>query len=89
MIDILLIHNNPSFVDLFKNSYNGEAFMEFLDRGSKKERSRAYKIQQEWGSTKTPFALIKKDGEVIKAFYAEDNDNVITNLISYLNEHNY
>lgn len=89
MIDILLIHNNPALVDLFKNSYNGEAFMEFLDRGSKADRSKAYKIQQEWGSRMTPFALVKKDGEVVKAFYAEDGDNVISNLISYLNEHNY
>lgn len=89
MIDILLIHNNPALVELFKNSYNGEAFMQFLDRGSKIERSKAYKIQQEWGSTQTPFALVKKDNEVIKAFYAEDKDNVISNLISYLNEHNY
>lgn len=89
MIDILLIHNNPALVELFKNSYNGEAFMQFLDRGSKIERSKAYKIQQEWGSTQTPFALVKKDNEVIKAFYAEDKDNVIFNLISYLNEHNY
>ena len=89
MIEILLIHNNPALVELFKNSYNGEAFMQFLDRGSKVERSKAYKIQQEWGSTQTPFALVKKDNEVIKAFYAEDKDNVISNLISYLNEHNY
>lgn len=26
MIDVLLIHNNPALVELFKNSYNGEAF---------------------------------------------------------------
>jgi len=89
MIDIILVHNNPKLEELFKNSYNGEAFMQFLDRGSKKERSKAYKIQQEWGSNQTPFALVKKDDKVIKAFYAEDNDNVISNLISYLNEHNY
>ena len=89
MIDILLIHNNPALVELFKNSYNGEAFMQFLDRGSKVERNKAYKIQQEWGSTQTPFALVRRDDKVIKAFYAEDNDNVISKLISYLNEHNY
>ena len=63
--------------------------MQFLDRGSKVERNKAYKIQQEWGSTQTPFALVRKDDKVIKAFYAEDNDNVISKLISYLNEHNY
>jgi hypothetical protein len=89
MIDVILVHNNPKQVELFKNSYNGEAFMFFLDRGSKKERSKAYKLQQEWGSIKTPFALVEKDGKIEKAFYAEDNDNVITNLISYLNEHKY
>ena len=63
--------------------------MQFLDRGSKVERNKAYKIQQEWGSTQTPFALVRKDDKVIKAFYAEDKDNVISKLISYLNEHNY
>lgn len=89
MIDVLLIHNNPALVELFKNSYNGEAFLQFLDRGSKVERSKAYKIQQEWGSNQTPFALVKKDDKVIKAFYAEDKDNVVSKLISYLNEHNY
>lgn len=68
MIDVLLIHNNPALVELFKNSYNGEAFLQFLDRGSKVERSKAYKIQQEWGSNQTPFALVKKMIRLLKPF---------------------
>lgn len=89
MIDITIVHNNPAQVELFKNSYNGEGFVHFLDRGSKIERSKAYKLQQAWGSSKTPFALVEKDGKVIKAFYAEDKDKTISNLISYLNANNY
>lgn len=89
MIDITIVHNDPNIIDKFKQDYNGEAFMHFLDRGSKIERSKAYKLQQAWGSKLTPFAIVEKDAKVIKAFYKESSDNVINDLINYLNENNY
>lgn len=89
MIDVTIVHDDPSIIDKFKQNYVGEAFMHFLDRGSKVERSKAYKLQQAWGSKLIPFAIVEKGTKVIKAFYKESSDNVINDLINYLNENNY
>lgn len=48
MLDIYIIHNNPSIKDIISNSeINSDAFYHFLDEGSLKEKSKAYKFKSE------------------------------------------
>lgn len=89
MLDIYIIHNNPNIKDIICNSeINSDAFYHFLDEGSLKEKSKAYKFKSEWCARQTPFIGIYKDGKMFKGFYSETGEDVIQSLIKYLN-HEY
>ena len=85
MIDIYIVHNNPEIVnDIWEASYPKDPFVHILDIGSLKERSKAFKLKQEWGARKDPFCLIEEDGKAVKAFYSETGDDAIIQLINFM-----
>lgn len=85
MIDVYIVHNNPSALKQFwEFAYAIEPFVHTLDIGSKLDRSKAFKLKQEWGARQDPFCLIKKDDKAVKAFYSEAGEDAIVQLIKYL-----
>ena len=85
MIDIYVVHNNPDVLsDIWNASCEVEPFIHILDVGSKFDKSKAFKLKQEWGARQDPFCLIEEDGIAIKAFYSETGEDAIVQLIKYL-----
>jgi hypothetical protein len=85
MIDIYIVHDNINAEDIIWSApSNAQPFFHFLDISTKKDRSKAFKLKQEWGAKKTPFCLIEKDDKPIKAFYTESGEDAIEQLIKYL-----
>lgn len=88
MIDIYIVHDTPIVEDvIWSIPTTLEPFIHFMDIGSKKDKSKAFKFKQEWGARQNPFCVIEKDGKAIKAFYTETGDNAINQLIKYLKEY--
>ena len=53
-----------------------------------KERKKAFAIKNEWGTRKSPFAiLIDNDNKPIIAFYSERNECTIDNISETLKSH--
>jgi glutathione peroxidase-family protein len=85
MIDIYIVYDNRNVEDIvWSIPTDSQPFFHFLDTTSKKDKSKAFKLKQEWGAKKNPFCLIEKDGKIVKAFYTETGDNAISQLIEYL-----
>ncbi len=85
MLDIYIVHNSPNSEDIiWSTPMDVEPFFHFLDADSKKDKSKAFKLKQEWGARKNPFCLVEKDSKVIKAFYTESGEDAIKQLIKYL-----
>ena len=85
MIDIYIVHDNPNVEGIIWNTpLEVEPFFHFLDIGSKKDMSKAYKFKQIWGARKNPFCLIEEDGKAVKAFYTETGDDAIEQMLKYL-----
>lgn len=84
MIDIYITHNDPD--RNIWDSIPGELspFVHILDIGSIKERSKAYKLKQEWAARQDPFCLVEEDGKAVKAFYSETGDDAINQLIKFM-----
>lgn len=85
MIDIYVVHNDPDVLgDVWNASCEIEPFIHIFDIGSKLDKSKAFKLKQEWGAKQNPFCLIEEDGNAIKAFYSETGEDAITQLINFI-----
>ena len=87
MIDVYIVHNDPSVErkvldTLCKTNF----FLHFIDEGSLKGKKEAFKLKGTWGARKTPFVAVFSNGNIIKAFYSEADDDVIKSLFIYLND---
>ena len=52
---------------------------------SKEGKSKGYKLKSEFGARQDPFAVVYNKESPIKAYYSEDSDNIINDLINDLN----
>lgn len=85
MIDIYIVHNNPEIIeDIWEAVYPVDPFIHILDIGSILDRSKAFKLKQEWGARQDPFCVLEEDGKVIKCFYTETGEDAIVQLINFM-----
>ena len=84
MIDVYIVHDNPDIEDIVWRIplESEQPFIHFLD--VIKDKSKAFKLKQEWGARKNPFCLLERDGKVEKAFYSETGEDAISQMINYL-----
>lgn len=88
MINVYIVHNNPDICDEICNSeIKIRCFFTFYDEGSKKDKSKAYKLKEHWAAKKTPFAIVYDGEQVKKVFYSEADNNIIDSLVKYLNSY--
>lgn len=59
----------------------------YYDTGTLKGKKKGWVLKSHWGAKLDPFVIITEDGKPIKAFYSENDPNVIKSLKDYLNEH--
>lgn len=86
MIDVYIVHNDPTIKDrLMYSEINSDAFYHFIDEGTLKGKSQAFKLKNEWSARKTPFIAVYDGDKMVKGFYSEADNDVINSLIEYLN----
>lgn len=68
-----------------RDSINKSLTLYFINPNTLKGSKEARALKSYWAARLNPFALIEENNKPIKAFYSEAED-VITNLINYLNE---
>lgn len=87
MIDVFIVHNDPSVEKRVKEAnIKSSPFIHFIDEGTLEGKKKAFKLKGAWGARMTPFVAVFKGEEIIKAFYSEADNDVIKSLIDYLNE---
>lgn len=66
----------------------GSPFLHLIDSLSKRGKKEAYLLKSQYGARLDPFVLITDKDNPIKAFYSEASDDVIFDLINYINNGN-
>lgn len=84
--DIYIVCNDSSQEKQVRDSVKSPLTFHFID--SKKGSKEARTLKSHWAARLEPFALVMNKDKPIKAFYSEAED-VINNLIKYLNGETY
>lgn len=85
MIKVTLVCSDSEQIKKVRDSIGDSLTFFVLDPSSRTDRKKAIALKSYWGARVDPFAIITDDDQPIKAFYSEA-ENVINNLILYLNE---
>ena len=84
MIEISIVYNNEKQIEKVRGLGNDSLTFNFIDITTKKGKKDGWALKNYWGARLDPLAVVSKDNKPIKVFYSEA-ENVIDNLISYLN----
>lgn len=84
MIEVSIVYNNEEQIKKVRELDNDSLTFNFIDITTKKGKKDGWALKNYWGSRLDPLAVVSKDNKPIKVFYSEA-ENVIDNLISYLN----
>lgn len=83
--DIFIVCSDREQLKKVEDTTKVTSTFHFIDPLSKKGKKEAWALKSYWGARLDPFAIVMDGNKPIKAFYSE-SENVIDNLISYLNE---
>ena len=87
MLEVTYVYNKLEDCESMKNlTDKGDYCINFIDSGSAKEKSKAFKFKSEWGAREEPFALITENNKAIIAFYTEDG-NINNKLKDFLDSY--
>lgn len=84
--DVYVVYNDDNDIKKLGDALKVSPFFHFIDDRTAKGKRDSFKLKGAWASKLTPFALCMEGDKAIKAFYSEENNNVIESLINYLNE---
>lgn len=84
--DVYLVYNDNSIISQIGGTYKLKVspFFHFIDERTRKGKKDAFKLKAQYAAKLTPFAVCLEGDTPKKAFYSE-TDDVIKNLVSYLN----
>ena len=85
MIEISIVYNNEKQIEKVRELDNDSLTFNFIDITTKKGKKDGWALKNFFGAIKDPFIMCYNNGVPIKGFWSEASDNVIDNLISYLN----
>lgn len=86
-MDIYIIYNNDDQIKRLRESdVETDSLFHFIDDRTLKGRKEAFKIKSHVAARETPHISIYENGKIIKAFYSEASNDIINDLIEYLNE---
>ena len=83
--DVFIVYSDKAQVKKVEDSVKVSPTFHFIDALSRNGKKEAWALKSYWGAKLDPFAIVMDGDKPIKAFYSE-SENVIDNLIAYLNE---
>lgn len=86
MTDVYLVYSDLNDKVRFEEAeISSSPFIHYIDIESKDGKSKGYKLKSEFGARLNPFAVIYEGDSPVKAYYSEDSNDVINDLIKDLN----
>lgn len=85
LIDIYLVYDNLEDKDKLINANIDGVFYHFIDAGSLKGKSKAYKFKGTWSARLNPFIGLYRNGKMERGFYSETKEDIVELLKNYLN----
>ncbi len=83
--DIFIVCSDKEQIKKVEDTVKVTSTFHFIDPLSKRGKKLAWNLKSHWGAKLDPFAIVMNGDKPVKAFYSE-SENVIDNLILYLNE---
>lgn len=83
--DVYLVYSDINDKIRLEEAETPPFFVHYYDTLSKEGKSKGYKLKSEFGARQDPFAVVYNKESPIKAYYSEDSNNVINDLINDLN----
>lgn len=86
--DVIVVYNDDSQIRKIGGVYTlkKSPFFTYINESSHKGRKEAFALKGHWGARMTPFAICMDGEKPIKAFYSETGNDIIKELINYLNQ---
>lgn len=86
--DVYIVYSDVSFIKKFGGTYSLKVspFFHFINETTKEGKKEAYALKGHWGARMTPFAICFDKETPVKAFYSETGNDIIKELINYLNQ---
>jgi hypothetical protein len=86
--DVIVVYNDDEQIKKIGGTYTLKVspFFTFIDERSRKNKKQAYSVKSHYAARLTPFAVCLNKETPIKAFYSETGNDIINELIQYLNE---
>lgn len=84
MIEVSIVYSDEKQIEKVREFSNDSLTFNFIDITTKKGKKEGWALKNYFGAKLDPFAVVSIDNKPVKAFYSEA-ENVIDNLISYLN----
>ena len=83
-MELKVTYNNEQFLNDLKERINLKIIA--FNENIYSEKKKAIMLKSSWGTRQSPFVLLLEDSKPIKAFYSDNNECTVHNIISYLNE---
>lgn len=83
--DVYLVYSDINDKKRLEEAETPPFFVHYYDLLTKEGKNKGYKLKSEFGARQDPFAVVYNGESPIKAYYSEDLDDVISNLIKDLN----
>ena len=87
-MDVYIVYNDDQVIRKLGGTYTLKVspFFHFIDDRTLEGRKESFKLKGSWGARLTPFALCTEGEKAVKAFYSETGNDIIKELINYLNQ---
>lgn len=84
MIELVLISSNLDDEKKVLEAKVENFYFHFIDSNSALMKKEAYTTKTDWGARKEPFCLVKEKDNVLRCFYAEEDDKVIDKALEFI-----
>lgn len=87
-MDVYIVYNDDQVIRKLGGTYTLKVspFFHFIDDRTFQGKKDSWKIKGGFGAKLTPFAVVYEGEKPIKAFYSETGNDIIKELINYLNQ---
>ena len=86
--DVYIVYDNDNVIRRVGGTYTIKVspFFHFIDSRTLNGRKEAFQLKSFWGARMDPFAICMDGEKAVKAFYSETGNDIIKELIDYLNQ---
>ena len=86
--DVYIVYDNDNVIRRVGGTYTIKVspFFHFIDSRTLNGRKEAFQLKSFWGARMDPFAICMDREKAVKAFYSETGNDIIKELVDYLNQ---